>query len=334
MINYSNIRDVHLEISSLCNASCSWCPRNFWGYPYNDGYPEQNFTLAMAQQVFDPKFIQQLESLYINGNFGDVVMNPEAVEIVRYFRTHNDDLTIDISTNGAARNQEFWQALAQTRARVFFCLDGLADTHHLYRQNTVWTTVIRNAETFIAAGGHAIWKFIRFEHNQHQIQECQQASQRLGFKEFQIVEQGRDTSPVFNQHGQLTHVLGKYNGETSFPVLFRRRRNDTVLLEDIVADRTPKKSINCTACSNKSIYVAANGEVSPCCWLGFYPLTYGHGNYHQAANAQVKPLINKNNAVTHGLEPAIQWFDQVRDSWQIDDYQQGRLLICDDNCGT
>ena len=53
------------------------------------------------------------------------------------------------------------------KCEIEFALDGLEDTHSMYRQNTNWRTVIRNAETFISAGGYAIWKFIKFKHNQH-----------------------------------------------------------------------------------------------------------------------------------------------------------------------
>ena len=37
MIFFNDIRDGHLEISTICNAACPFCPRNFWGYPYNGG---------------------------------------------------------------------------------------------------------------------------------------------------------------------------------------------------------------------------------------------------------------------------------------------------------
>ena len=89
MISFNEVEHVHLEISSMCNASCACCPRNFWGYPYNAGYPEVNMTLSQAQHIFTVEFLQQLNKIGINGNFGDIVMNPESADIVDYFRDLN-----------------------------------------------------------------------------------------------------------------------------------------------------------------------------------------------------------------------------------------------------
>ena len=333
MISYQDIRDVLLEISSFCNASCPWCPRNFWGYPHNGGYPEVNLTLSNAKQIFNSEFLSQLNSIYINGNFGDFVMNPEGPDIVDYFFDKNPNLSISISTNGSARDNKFWTQLAQTSAKVFFCIDGLEDTHHLYRQNTLWATVIKNAQTFISAGGNAVWKMIEFDHNRHQIEQCRKLSENLGFNSFNLVNDGRNTAPVFNRHGELTHVLGNYTGEKNFKILFHEKITNKILLQDITINRTPAKSVGCQTKNLKSIYISSTGDVSPCCWTGFYPKTFGSGQYHEAANAQLIPLITKNNALEYSLEECIEWFKLVETSWKIDSYEGGRLVICDDVCG-
>jgi len=333
MIDYHDIRDVHLEISTLCNASCPWCPRTFWGYPYNDGYPEVNLTLDQVKNIFTTEFLLQLTSIRINGNFGDLVMNPESPEIVKYFFKHNPNLKVIVSTNGGARDKKFWASLAATPVIIYFCIDGLEDTHHLYRQNTAWTTVIQNAQTFISAGGTAAWKMIKFKHNEHQIEQCKKLSQELGFQEFQLISDGRDSAPVFDKNGNLVHVMGDYTEQTDFKILFHRKKNENILLEDIVSDREPAKTVSCGTKRLKSIYISATGDVSPCCWTGFYPKTYGKGQYYQAANKQLVPLIYKNNALEHPLHECIEWFQSVEKAWKIKEYQQGRLVICDDNCG-
>jgi MoaA/NifB/PqqE/SkfB family radical SAM enzyme len=334
MIGYSEIRDVHLEISTLCNASCPWCPRNFWGYPFNGGYPEINLTLENAKKIFSDAFLNQLSSIRINGNFGDIVMNPESADIIEYFKNSNPGLMISVSTNGSGRNKDFWTRLGAANIQVIFALDGLEDTHHLYRQNTSWKQILKNAKTFISAGGIATWKMIKFDHNHHQIGLCRSLSQELGFQRFELVAAGRDTAPVFDRYGNFTHVLGNYQGPTEFKMLFHKKQNDEILLEDILPGRTPCQSVTCETKKLKSIYISANGDVFPCCWTGLYPRTYGKGQYHQAANAQLVPMMSENNALEYSLEQCIGWFQMIENSWKIDHYEKGRLVICDDNCGS
>ncbi len=261
-------------------------------------------------------------------------MNPEGQDIVSYFRDSNPQLIISVNTNGGARKEEFWKSLAASNVSVIFALDGLEDTHSLYRQDTLWSTVIKNAKTFIENGGEAEWQFILFDHNRHQIDECKQLSQQLGFKEFKLVDDGRNTAPVFDKKGTLTHLLGDYTGETDFEKLIIRKKHDDVLLEDITPGRKPCSSVGCETQKYKSIYIAANGEVYPCCYTGFYPKSYGKGQYHQAANSQLIPLIKENNALYYSLEQCIQWFTMIEESWTKRKYEDGRLVICDDNCGS
>lgn len=158
-------------------------------------------------------------------------------------------------------------------------------------------------------------------------------SQELGFEKFQLIKSSRTSAPVFDRKGNLVHVMGDYTGETEFKILFHKKITDEVLLEDILDDRKPHTCVDCETVRLRSIYIAANGEVSPCCYMGFYPATYGHGQYHQAANSQLRSLIVKNNALEYPLSECIGWFQKIKESWYIDDYQSGRLIICDDSCG-
>jgi MoaA/NifB/PqqE/SkfB family radical SAM enzyme len=267
----------------------------------------------------------------INGNFGDAVMNPETPEIVEYFKSHNSRLVVEISTNGSARDKEFWQRLAKSKTIISFCLDGLEDTHHLYRQNTSWKTILHNAKIFIDAGGSAIWKMIKFDHNEHQIAACEELSKELKFDKFDLFDHGRNFGPVYDKHGKLLHVMGKHQGETSFEVNFHKKRTNMVLVEDIVS--TVKSNLDCFTKKNKSIYVSSTGEVYPCCWTGFSPKTYGHGEYLEAVNSQLAPMIKNNNALVYTLEECIGWFNAVEESWKKTSFKEGKLICCNDNCG-
>lgn len=327
MYDINDIRHIHLEISSLCNARCPLCPRNFHGYPYNDGYEERNLTLEDVETIFKSDFLEHIDTVEINGNFGDMVMNPETIDIVRYFRRHSID--VQISTNGGARNKKFWQELAETGAVVDFCLDGLTDTHKLYRQDTVFETVMNNAKTFMSSGGKANWKMIRFDHNQHQIEECRILSEQLGFMNFKLIESDRNSGVAVDKKGEIVHVLGNPQ-KIDFKELLESKRNDTVLLEDIPLT---KKNISCEVKKSKSIYVTSTGEVYPCCYTGFYPRTYGHGQYYQVVNKQLNDIIKPNNALEKPLKECMEWFDSIEKSWDINEFDKGRLVVCNDYCG-
>jgi len=330
MYSIKDVRHLHLEISSLCNARCPLCPRNFHGYPYNDGYIERNLTLEDVEHIFQPTFVKQLTGIMINGNFGDCVMNTETPAIVKYFLHHNPKLEIKISTNGGARSKQFWQQLAKLDARVLFALDGLADTHSIYRQDTVYETVLKNAKTFIEAGGRATWKMIPFEHNKHQINACRELSKQLGFDHFVLTDQGRDTGVAVDKKGKVVNVLGETK-KINFEQLLQSKKTDQVLLEDLDPE---VKQITCEVKKSKSIYVTSTGEVYPCCYTGFYPRTYGHGQYYEVVNTQLKNIIEPNNALETSLEESIGWFNTIEQSWNEPDFEQGRLLICNDVCGS
>ena len=331
MIAYQDIRSIHLEISSLCNANCPLCPRNFHGYPMNGGYPEVNMTLKQAKKIFHPKFITQLNQLLVNGNFGDIVMNPEGPAILEYFRAFNPNMQLKVSTNGAARPPEFWQRLARAKVQVGFDLDGMEDTHKLYRQSTSWKQVIKNAEIFIAAGGDAIWRMISFAHNQHQISECKELSIQMGFRLFEIIDDGRNSGPVFDKNKKITHVIG--------PESNRHMHFDKIIMADRsqgMSYKKPSHKVICKVVKAAQIYVAANGEVYPCCWTGFYPRTYAKDKpylYHALINKQLEAIMTPNNAIERDLKECIEWFTNVVDSWKIPNYDGGRLHVCDHACG-
>ena len=328
MIEYNKIRHVHLEISTRCNAACPDCPRNFRGVDILDHYPLLDMKLDQAKQIFSVDFVQQLDTLLINGNYGDFVTATDGLAIVKYFLNSNPRLQIEISTNASAK-PKIWEPLGQLGITVDFRIDGLKDTHHLYRQKTDFDFVIENAKKFISAGGRAVWSMIKFNHNQHQIEECKKLSEALGFERFWLVDNGRDTMPVFTADKQLSHIIGDYRGSTDFDTLYNQSRWYLQSPTSAIMNEKHDRKINCVAKNGKEIYVAANGEVYPCCWTGFYPLN----SNRNSSNVQLKPLIKNNNALTYGIEEAIRWFNQIEESWKYT-VPKGKIFACNENCGT
>lgn len=329
--SYQDIRHVHLEISSECNSECPQCPRNFYGYPLNQGYQEHSMTLAEAQIIFPPAFLQQINTVLINGNFGDIVMCADAPDIVDYFRSTNHNIEIIISTNGGARNQDFWRRLAQAGCEIFFCLDGLEDTHSIYRRNTSYATIIKNAQTFIQAGGLAKWKFIVFDHNQHQIEEARAQAERMGFANFVPVTTSRYNGPVFDSNRQMVFFMGKRDASENYDFDHMLALSQKSLSWAEMGS-PESQQIQCKVQKEKSIYINSIGEVYPCCWTGFNPLTFNQSRPWLLTNRQISDLVTDNNALQHGIEHAMQWFTKVAQSWQKSDFESGLLQRCSVIC--
>ena len=180
----------------------------------------------------------------------------------------------------------------------------------------------------MAAGGHAVWSMIKFDHNLHQVAECESLSKKLGFGRFELVDAGRSIMPVFTPDKRLSHVIGNYTGSTDFDSLFNSYKYYEVNPSIAVMSETKNKKISCYAKKNQEIYVASNGEVYPCCWLGYYPL---HSNA-RPSNIQLKPIIKNNNALEYSIETAIAWFNQIEESWDKT-VPEGKIYECNQPCG-
>jgi len=329
MLKVNEIRRVHVELTTRCNARCPMCPRNYRGFDYNSGYPLCELHLAQFQHIITPIIEQlQLNSTYgvnFNGNLGDFASAKDAAEIVQWLSSQN--IRININTNGSSRSPDWWSHIANPLVQVGFAIDGLADTHALYRQDTDWHKIIENARAYIAAGGRAIWRFAPFDHNRHQEAECRKLAKEMGFVSFENIYDGRDSGPVYTRAGEFSHWLGPVGDVPPLKDMLQSHVTwyDSKTVK--IKKDTEKLNLRCSHLVAKEIYLAADGTVYPCCYLGFYP-----GKMTHPGNSQLTHMIQENNALVNSLEHCMSWFDQVEQSWNKESIAAGRLYACVNSC--
>ena len=202
-------------------------------------------------------------------------MNPQCLEILGWVRDNNPEAEIIINSNGGARNEDFWRQLAKLNVRVIFGIDGLEDTNHIYRRNVNWHKMMGNVKAFIDAGGEADWDMLTFKHNEHQVDDCRTLSKSLGFKSFSNKQSSRwadfDSKGLWRDVDTITvggHTLEK-SSQIRSPDIGSGGNSQKFVT---TSDELKSKKILCNSFRlnqmHVEIYVAVNGDVSPCCWLG------------------------------------------------------------------
>jgi len=329
MLDINSIRSLHIELTTRCNARCPMCMRNYRGYSYNSGYPITELLLEDIQKIFSIDFLKQIRHVNFNGNLGDFSNAKDALKIVDYFLT-NSTSQIQIETNGSANTPEWWAQLANRRITILFALDGLEDTHSTYRIDTNWNKVIANAKSVINNNGNAVWKFIPFMHNKHQINECKALAKDLGFTDFTLWDQGRNQTPVYSRKGEFEYWIGTNGWPGGIPKVTDLLNNHLSWFDPSIKmsiDIDESSRLNCISMQNQEIYLAADGSIYPCCFTGFYPETM-----HQPGNSQIKPMIKNNNALEYPLSECVEWFTTLQKSWDLPDIMSGKPYICLNTC--
>jgi MoaA/NifB/PqqE/SkfB family radical SAM enzyme len=203
---------------------------------------KHHLTVSQIQAVFGDGEIQHLDKMFMCGDYGDPAAGLHTLAIYEHFRKLNPSIVLGMNTNGAIQNTAWWlklgQLFNQSQDYCVFSIDGLADTNHLYRKNVNWGNLIANAKAFIAAGGSAHWDMLVYKHNEHQVDACERLARDLGFTWFRAKVSKRE-----------------YINGLEAPVGWQR------------PTYTPG-SIDCHALKEQSMYIDAQGRVSPCCWLG------------------------------------------------------------------
>lgn len=234
------IRVLHLEPTDVCQAACPLCARET--DVEFDKSCHHHLTVAQISQCFPEQTIRELDKIFMCGNYGDPAAGRHTLDLYRYFREINPEITLGMNTNGAIQNTAWWQALGEIFHRqqdyVVFSIDGLEDTNHIYRRGVNWRRLMENVKSYIGTGASAHWDMLIYRHNEHQVDACENTARDMGFTWFRAKVSRRPLAD-----------------NLQFPMTWK-------------SASAQSGSIDCHALREQSIYMDAQGRVSPCCWLG------------------------------------------------------------------
>lgn len=315
------VLQLHIELTNACNAACPMCVRFYRNSPLpRPDLKIGEIHLDKFKQFFPPEVLKPLVKIMFCGTQGDPCMARDTLEVCQYILEHTppETFVLQMHTNGGMRNPEWWAKLGAVFSqrnprdlscwRLIFSIDGLEDTNHLYRRNVRWYNLMANAKAFIDAGGNAVWEFLIFEHNEHQIETARKMADELGFilfvpKKALGVDNGTQltTMNALTTEGVLDYVIkapkDPANRNLSNPIATLITKSSTFKFEDYRAlkkdnsnenyqDKVNKVydiiqqtdtgnldvcEIKCKAKifkDDKEIFIDNFGRVLPCCYIG------------------------------------------------------------------
>lgn len=164
MLNMPRVLDIELELTTLCNAQCQLCYRNYKDFP--DHYP--NTQVRHLGDILEQlETFPHLEWVRLVGTISEPTLYKPFFDLVKYIKARN--VKIEICTNGDTHNPEWWAELAtymRDDDRVYFSICGSTqELHEIYRTNTKLANILANARAFRAVTPIDYAQCIRFAYN-------------------------------------------------------------------------------------------------------------------------------------------------------------------------
>ena len=255
---------IDIDLTNICNARCPQCPRYDHEYRLRPGLNKNSLTVDDLVHGIDDKYWDTIKTIVHSGTTGEPTLNKQILQILEYEIAKCPNAYYVIHSNGDTYNPEWWKNLGKllsgVKHELQFGIDGLEDTHALYRVGTDYNRIMANARAFIAGGGYALWQFIHFKHNQHQLAEAKALALKYGFSGFKPLRSTRFNYQKIVQPNGLQYLL-EPSDITPEPDL-----DDPTHMTTGLDSRTV--DLKCNSIEESTVYIYADGTVWPCTYLG------------------------------------------------------------------
>lgn len=250
------VLDIELELTTLCNAHCQLCYRNY--AVFKEHYPETKIR-PLDEVIAQLETFPDLEWVRLVGTISEPTLYKQFFPLVRYIKSRG--IKIEICTNGDTHNENWWSELSlymDEHDKVYFSICGSTqELHEVYRKNTRLVRILANAKAFRTSKKNDYAQCIRFYYN----------SEDFDSTEFQTMVS--EFSHVYMTETFLLKDDDNYVDKTG---LMRLRPNPEKLADYEQMDKfarakwaSPiKGKAYCMSWENKSQQVDIDGKVYPC----------------------------------------------------------------------
>lgn len=262
----------HIELTSRCVLECPGCDRTWFKKTFGNQIIQDVNPTHLTNFFQRNNFLQS--HLTLCGNNGDPIYHPDFIELLKSLKKQKH--SIDIHTNGSAKNTTFWHNVGkQTDAndRVIFAIDGLENTNHLYRKNSNWKQVVDGVNILKNYPIKLSWQFIAFDYNIDQIDTAKVVSKQLGFDDFFVKKSDRWMD-------EMTHQYKPKKEQFINKKLFDHKSQlNAIQMKPQCLD-------------NKSIFIDSDGSIYPCCYTASYRFKFKTDFGKNPANIQTADWKN------------------------------------------
>ncbi|MBI4403142.1 MAG: radical SAM protein [Deltaproteobacteria bacterium] len=193
---------VRLDVSTVCQLKCVSCPTaaGIVRKHVGSGFLKPDDLVRFLERNRNVRSIEL-------SNWGEILLNPWLLEILRIAHDHEVELTAGNGVNFNTANEQVLEGLVKYQVRyVSFSIDGASnETYAKYRVSGNFDRVIQNIrkliqfkEQYSSPYPRLTWQFILFGHNEHELPLAKSMAQELGMHFYPKLSGDDDLSPIKN----------------------------------------------------------------------------------------------------------------------------------------
>lgn len=250
------IVDLEVELTTLCNAHCQLCYRNYTTFKTH--YPK-HVSRDLNDVITQLKKYPNLTHIRLVGSISEPTLYKHLFDLIGYIKSR--DIIIEICTNGDTHNPNWWKELSRllsVKDKVYFTICGCTqEMHEKYRRGTRLNKILMNADAFRSEKKNDYAQCIRFAYNSEDLDSSKFKDMVSRFSNVYMTE-------TF-LHKASDNYVDKAGLETFRPNL--KKISEYLRMDKLaqVKFNSPmRREAWCKSWENRSQQIDINGNIYPC----------------------------------------------------------------------